>query len=117
MRNTSAEPIVQAAQEVIEGKLDADFAIDIYQTGSGTSTNMNANEVIANRAIELSGGTRGSRMIHPNDHVNICQSSNDVIPTAIHVAALERIEHPSVAGPRARCTRPWPPKPGNSTKS
>jgi fumarate hydratase class II len=87
-----AKPIVRAAQEVIDGKCDADFAIDIYQTGSGTSTNMNANEVIANRAIELAGGTRGSRMIHPNDHVNICQSSNDVIPTAIHVAALERIE-------------------------
>ena len=87
-----AEPIVRAAQEVIDGKLDADFAIDIYQTGSGTSTNMNANEVIANRAIELIGGARGSRMIHPNDHVNICQSSNDVIPTAIHVATLERIE-------------------------
>jgi fumarate hydratase class II len=87
-----AEPIIRAAEEVIDGKLDADFAIDIYQTGSGTSTNMNANEVIANRAIELAGGARGSRMIHPNDHVNICQSSNDVIPTAIHVAALERIE-------------------------
>jgi len=86
------DPIVRAAQEVVDGRFDADFAIDIYQTGSGTSTNMNANEVIANRAIELAGGTRGSRMIHPNDHVNLCQSSNDVIPTAIHVAALERIE-------------------------
>ena len=84
-----ATPIVQAAQEVIEGKLDADFVLDIYQTGSGTSTNMNANEVIANCAIEFMGGARGSRLIHPNDHVNICQSSNDVIPTAIHVAALE----------------------------
>ena len=85
------EPIVRAAQEVIDGTFDADFAIDIYQTGSGTSTNMNANEIIANRAMELAGGTRGSRLIHPNDHVNMCQSSNDVIPTAIHVAALERI--------------------------
>ncbi|MGH8064847.1 MAG: class II fumarate hydratase [Candidatus Entotheonellia bacterium] len=84
-------PIVQAAQEVVDGTLDADFVLDIYQTGSGTSTNMNANEVIANRAIELMGGARGSRLIHPNDHVNICQSSNDVIPTAIHVAALESI--------------------------
>jgi fumarate hydratase class II len=84
-------PIVRAAQEVIDGTFDADFAIDIYQTGSGTSTNMNANEIIANRAMELAGGTRGSRLIHPNDHVNMCQSSNDVIPTAIHVAALERI--------------------------
>jgi fumarate hydratase, class II len=86
------EAIVRAAQEVVEGRFDDDFAIDIYQTGSGTSTNMNANEVIANRAVELLGGARGSRTIHPNDHVNICQSSNDVIPTAIHVAALERLE-------------------------
>jgi fumarate hydratase class II len=85
-------PIIQAAQEVIDGKLDDDFAIDIYQTGSGTSTNMNANEVIANRASEVIGGTLGSRMIHPNDHVNMCQSSNDVIPTAIHVAALEGLD-------------------------
>ncbi|MBI3330328.1 MAG: class II fumarate hydratase [Nitrospinae bacterium] len=87
-----AEAIIQAGQEVIDGKLDSDFVLDIYQTGSGTSTNMNANEVIANRAIELLGGTRGSRTIHPNDHVNLCQSSNDVIPAAIHVAALERID-------------------------
>jgi fumarate hydratase class II len=86
------EPIVRAAQEVIDGTFDADFAIDIYQTGSGTSTNMNANEIIANRAVELLGGARGSRMVHPNDHVNMCQSSNDVVPTAIHVAALERLE-------------------------
>jgi fumarate hydratase class II len=85
-------PIVQAAQEVVDGQWDADFPIDIYQTGSGTSTNMNANEVMANRAIELMGGARGSRLIHPNDHVNMCQSSNDVIPTAIHVAALEGID-------------------------
>jgi fumarate hydratase class II len=87
-----ATPIGQAAQEVVDGKLDADFVLDIYQTGSGTSTNMNANEIIANRASELMGGARGGRLIHPNDHVNICQSSNDVIPTAIHVAALEGIE-------------------------
>lgn len=93
LENRLTEAIVQAAREVVEGRFDADFAIDIYQTGSGTSTNMNANEVIANRGGELLGGSRGSRMIHPNDHVNICQSSNDVIPTAIHVAALERIEH------------------------
>jgi fumarate hydratase class II len=87
-----AAPIVQAAQEVVDGKWDADFPIDIYQTGSGTSTNMNANEVMANRAVELMGGARGSRLIHPNDHVNMCQSSNDAIPTAIHVAALEGID-------------------------
>ncbi|HNQ22175.1 MAG TPA: class II fumarate hydratase [Phycisphaerae bacterium] len=85
-----ADLIEQAAQEVIDGKLDDHFPLDVFQTGSGTSTNMNANEVIANRAIELAGGMIGSRdPIHPNDHVNLGQSSNDVIPTAIHVAAGE----------------------------
>ncbi|HEU5374506.1 MAG TPA: class II fumarate hydratase [Ktedonobacteraceae bacterium] len=88
-----AEAIIQAAQEVIDGKLDAHFVLDIFQTGSGTSTNMNANEVIANRASELLGGSRGSRKVHPNDHVNFGQSSNDVIPTAIHLSALISIEH------------------------
>lgn len=84
-----AHAIVEASSEVVDGKLDDQFVVDIFQTGSGTSTNMNANEVIANRAIELLGGTIGSRSpVHPNDHVNIGQSSNDVIPTAIHVAAL-----------------------------
>jgi fumarate hydratase class II len=79
--------ITAAAQEVIDGKLDDQFPIDIYQTGSGTSTNTNANEVIANRATEILGGERGSKIVHPNDHVNLCQSSNDVIPTAIQLAA------------------------------
>ena len=88
-----AEAIIQAAQEVIDGKLDDHFVLDIFQTGSGTSTNMNANEVIANRANELLGGSRGSRKVHPNDHVNFGQSSNDVIPTAIHLSALVSIEH------------------------
>ncbi len=88
-----AEAIVQATQEVIDGKLDSHFVLDIFQTGSGTSTNMNANEVIANRASELMGGSRGSRKVHPNDHVNFGQSSNDVIPTAMHVSALVSIEH------------------------
>ena len=88
-----AEAIDRAAQEVIDGKLDDNFVLDIFQTGSGTSTNMNANEVIANRASELLGGFRGSRKVHPNDHVNFGQSSNDVIPTAIHLAALVSIEH------------------------
>ena len=88
-----AEAIVRAAQEVIDGKLDSHFVLDIFQTGSGTSTNMNANEVIANRASELLGGSRGSRKVHPNDHVNFGQSSNDVIPTAIHLSALVGIEH------------------------
>ena len=81
-----------AAGEVARGELDRDFVIDIFQTGSGTSTNMNANEVIANRASELLGAARGKGKIHPNDHVNMCQSSNDVIPTAIHLAALIDIE-------------------------
>lgn len=79
--------IVAAAQEVMDGKLDAHFPIDIFQTGSGTSSNMNSNEVISNRAIELMGGSIGSKdPVHPNDHVNMGQSSNDVIPTAIHIA-------------------------------
>jgi fumarate hydratase class II len=83
----------QAAQEVVEGKWDSHFVVDIFQTGSGTSTNMNVNEVIANRACEISGGKRGDKSIHPNDHVNRGQSSNDVIPTAIHLAALDGIVH------------------------
>lgn len=97
--------IVQAAEEVIEGALDSHFPIDIFQTGSGTSTNMNANEVIANRASQLAGKPIGTKdPVHPNDHVNMGQSSNDVIPTAIHIAvgesvrndlmpALERLQH------------------------
>ena len=84
--------IAQAAQEVIDGKLDQQFVVDVFQTGSGTSTNMNANEVIANRAIELLGGNRGDKqLVHPNDHVNMSQSSNDVFPTAIHIAASEAL--------------------------
>jgi fumarate hydratase class II len=83
-----AGAIMQAAQEVIDGKLDDQFPIDVFQTGSGTSSNMNANEVIGNRASEIMGGQIGTREpVHPNDHVNKGQSSNDVIPTAIHVAA------------------------------
>jgi fumarate hydratase class II len=85
--------IASASQEVAEGKWDAQFVVDIFQTGSGTSTNMNANEVIANRAIELLGGEIGSRKpVHPNDQINIGQSSNDVIPTAIQVAAILGIQ-------------------------
>ena len=76
-----AGAIIRAAQDVIDGALDGEFIVDVFQTGSGTSTNMNANEVIANRAIELLGGERGSRTpVHPNDHVNLGQSSNDVLP-------------------------------------
>ena len=87
-----AEAIVEAADEVIEGEHDDQFPVDVFQTGSGTSTNMNANEVIANRATEIYGGEIGTREIHPNDHVNFGQSSNDVIPTAMHVASLEAVE-------------------------
>ncbi len=84
--------IKQAAREVIDGKHDDQFVIDIFQTGSGTSTNMNANEVIANRAIELAGGKIGSKSpVHPNDHVNMGQSSNDVIPSAMHISVVEAI--------------------------
>ena len=89
---TIGEAIVRATQEVVDGRFDDQFVVDIFQTGSGTSTNMNANEVISNRAIELMGGERGSKKpVHPNDHVNKGQSSNDVIPTAIHLAALVSI--------------------------
>ena len=88
----TGDAVVKAAQEVIDGALDEHFVLDIFQTGSGTSTNTNANEVIANRATEMLGGDRGSKLVHPNDHVNMCQSSNDVIPTAIHIAALAAIK-------------------------
>ena len=87
-----SEAIVRAAEEVVEGRFDDQFVADVFQTGSGTSTNMNANEVISNRAIEILGGELGSRTpVHPNDHVNLGQSSNDVIPTAIHISALKAI--------------------------
>ncbi|MFV2000668.1 MAG: class II fumarate hydratase [Acidimicrobiia bacterium] len=87
-----AGAIIEAAQEVMDGSLDQHFVLDIFQTGSGTSTNMNANEVIANRASEILGSPLGSKLVHPNDHVNASQSSNDTIPTAIHVAAVAGIE-------------------------
>lgn len=87
-----AECIIETADEVIEGEHDDQFPVDVFQTGSGTSSNMNANEVIANRATERYGGEIGSREIHPNDHVNFGQSSNDVIPTAMHIAVYEAIE-------------------------
>jgi fumarate hydratase class II len=86
--------IVAAAQEVIDGKLDAHFPLAVWQTGSGTQSNMNANEVISNRAIEMLGGAMGSKKpVHPNDHVNMSQSSNDTYPTAMHVACAEEIHH------------------------
>ncbi|MFO7925205.1 MAG: class II fumarate hydratase [Halobacteriota archaeon] len=92
LEEDKAEAIAEAASEVIDGELDDQFPVDVFQTGSGTSSNMNANEVIANRATEIYGGEIGTREIHPNDHVNYGQSSNDVIPTAMHVAALEAVE-------------------------
>jgi fumarate hydratase class II len=93
--------IGQAAQEVIDGKLDEHFLVDVFQTGSGTSSNMNANEVISNRAIQLAGGQVGSKApVHPNDHVNMQQSSNDVIPTAIHVAVCEALQHEMIPAVR-----------------
>ncbi len=99
----TSEAIQQAAVEVMEGALDEHFVLDIYQTGSGTSTNMNANEVIANRATEILGGAVGSKLVHPNDHVNRGQSSNDCIPTAIHIAALEGIETDLLPALRRLC--------------
>src|SRR5437764_8949784 len=87
-----AKLIVQACDEVIEGKLDDHFPLRIWQTGSGTQTNMNANEVISNRAIEIAGGEMGSKTpVHPNDDVNKSQSSNDTFPTAMYIAAAERL--------------------------
>src|SRR6202043_338380 len=87
-----ARLIVQAADEVIAGKLDEHFPLHVWQTGSGTQTNMNANEVISNRAIEIAGGVMGSKKpIHPNDDVNMSQSSNDTFPTAMHIAAAARV--------------------------
>ncbi|HLR78571.1 MAG TPA: class II fumarate hydratase, partial [Burkholderiaceae bacterium] len=84
--------VVQAAQEVVDGKLNGEFPLVVFQTGSGTQSNMNANEVIANRAIELAGGTIGSKdPVHPNDHVNRGQSSNDTFPTAMHIAVAQQV--------------------------
>ncbi|WP_312908974.1 class II fumarate hydratase [Natronosalvus caseinilyticus] len=93
-----ADAIVEAADEVIAGELDDQFPVDVFQTGSGTSSNMNANEVIANRAAEIMGSEIGDRVVHPNDHVNFGQSSNDVIPTAMHVASLEAVEKDVIPG-------------------
>ncbi len=94
MDKKEGEAIAQAAQEVAEGKLDDHFPLSVWQTGSGTQSNMNTNEVIANRAIEILGGEIGSKdPVHPNDHVNRSQSSNDTFPTAMHIAAVEEIHH------------------------
>jgi fumarate hydratase class II len=94
LSNDKCELIVKAADEVIDGKLDEHFPLRVWQTGSGTQTNMNANEVISNRAIELAGGVMGSKKpIHPNDDVNMSQSSNDTFPTAMHIASAEQLVH------------------------
>ena len=98
LEERTGNAIVAAAREVIDGQLDRHFVLDIFQTGSGTSTNTNANEVIANRASQLLGGDLGSRLVHPNDHVNMGQSSNDVIPTSIHLAALLAIKEDLIPG-------------------
>src|SRR5476651_345785 len=91
---TLAAAIINAAQEVIEGKLNDHFSLSVWQTGSGTQSNMNANEVISNRAIQMLGGTMGTKKpVHPNDHVNMSQSSNDTYPTAMHIACAEEIQH------------------------
>ena len=92
MKEDVMELIVKAADEVIAGKFDDQFPLRVWQTGSGTQTNMNVNEVISNRAIEMATGKMGSKNpIHPNDHVNQSQSSNDTFPTAMHIAAAEAI--------------------------
>jgi fumarate hydratase, class II len=97
-----AELIVAAADEIIAGERDDEFPLLVWQTGSGTQTNMNVNEVISNRAIELAGGKRGTKdPIHPNDHVNMSQSSNDTFPTAMHIAAAEQVVHALVPAVRA----------------
>ena len=91
-----AGAIGRAAEEVTEGVHDGQFVVDVFQTGSGTSSNMNVNEVIANRATEILGGKRGEKLVHPNDHVNASQSSNDVIPTAIHIAAVATLRETTI---------------------
>jgi fumarate hydratase class II len=102
LSDADAKLVEQAADEILDGRLDGHFPLFVWQTGSGTQTNMNVNEVISNRAIELAGGEKGSKQpIHPNDHVNMSQSSNDTFPTAMHIAAAEEIVHRLVPSVRA----------------
>ena len=114
-----AELIARAAQEVADGALDDEFPLVVFQTGSGTQTNMNANEVIAARANELAGAGRGGKSpVHPNDDVNRGQSSNDTFPAAMHVAARARARGPAAPGGRGRCaTRCAPRRPTSTTSS
>ncbi|MEC7589839.1 MAG: lyase family protein, partial [Candidatus Thermoplasmatota archaeon] len=96
------ELVIRAAQEVIDGDLDGHFPLRVWQTGSGTQSNMNTNEVIANRAIEIAGGEMGTKSpVHPNDHVNRAQSSNDTFPTAMHIASAEAFVHDLLPSVRA----------------
>ena len=110
--------IVEAAQEVIDGKLNDHFPLVVWQTGSGTQSNMNANEVISNRAIEMLGGVMGSKKpVHPNDHVNMSQSSNDTYPTAMHIACAERDRPRPAAGAEAPAQRAGRQGEGSSATS
>jgi fumarate hydratase class II len=112
-----AESISRAAREVLEGKFDKEFVLDVFQTGSGTSTNMNVNEVLANRANELLGQPKGSYApVHPNDHVNRCQSSNDVIPSASGSRRADSSPAPS-SRPSSGCGTPWQRSRGSSPTS
>src|SRR5215207_976328 len=102
LSSDKAALLVQAADEVIAGDHAEEFPLYVWQTGSGTQTNMNVNEVISNRAIEIAGGERGSKTpIHPNDHVNMSQSSNDTFPTAMNIAAVEEVTHRLIPSVRA----------------
>lgn len=96
-----ASAIIQAADEVIQGKLDDHFPLVVWQTGSGTQSNMNANEVISNRAIQIMGGQFGSKLVHPNDDVNRSQSSNDSFPTVMHIATVMEINKVLLPGLKA----------------
>jgi len=105
--------IVKAADEIIQGKLDDHFPLVVWQTGSGTQSNMNVNEVISNRAIEMAGGEMGSKNpVHPNDHVNKSQSSNDTFPTAMHIAAVRGIENYLME--RVQTLPRWRPRPNHT---
>ena len=113
-----AKAIVAVAQDIADGKLDEHFPLLVWQTGSGTQTNMNVNEVIANAANVALGGELGAKKpVHPNDHVNMSQSSNDSIPTAMHIAAAMRNRPPFAAGARRDCTPRSTRKPSNSPRS
>ena len=113
-----ARLIVAAADEVIDGALDEHFPLFVWQTGSGTQTNMNVNEVVSNRAIEMAGGEMGSKSpVHPNDHVNMSQSSNDTFPTAMHVAAAEAIVRRAAPERPDGCATRWRREPRSSPTS